>query len=309
MALINKKEPIVPKQYQDLDEAILAIHNEIEELAVTKLEPSFVRTGIDVSLQRIKDDLKQEIKKFHRIPEKFISDEMLLDYINKCERQRGKDYRIPTLGKFWFRNKHIEMVMQDHNAKRDQLNAIRKKVYDFIEMQESEDDNHDYQTDFSEDVCLYSLQSLVYSYWLNYVEPIAEFSLSGSTNRKFTTWLESNCSDDFVVTCWIALAKAQELIETRVEDEDDEQYQPLHCTPDQIQATTAWFEAEEIEAELDWHEDDLDKLETWLTNPTCHENKTFTDNTIHQIEFQKERIIELNEKLDNMKKLAVGYYE
>lgn len=286
----NKHEP---RKFVDLDEALLTISNEINELS--EKEAGFLRYKPSMTPKQLHDMLKGRIAQQHRMKRKLVTDAMVIECINATE----KSY---SLAKLIYRELVNFFAVSAHYKKVEETKAIQAKLDFFIKRQQDHEAGiegeygHDFETDFSHQVDMSTLHSMVLNAWFQNVHPIRKVS-----ETTFKEWVESPESDAFVVTCYIAICNAENFISTKTEDREE----TLHYTTRDIERYAAIRERSAIYDQIECSQERKDRYQELYEQA----EKGSEDQVLFELQVftHDEEIKRLQGRRDSLKELSGGW--
>ncbi|EQB0496068.1 hypothetical protein ACYAPA_003906 [Vibrio mimicus] len=288
----NKKKH-EPRKFVDLDEALLTISNEINDLS--EKEAGFLRYKPSMTPKQLHDMLKGRIAQQHRMKRKLVTDAMVIECINATE----KSY---SLAKLIYRELVNFFAVSAHDKKVEETKAIQAKIDFFIKRHQEHEAGiqgeygHDFETDFSHQVDMSTLHSMVLNAWFENVHPIRKVS-----EATFKEWVESPESDAFVVTCYIAICNAEKFISTKTEDQEE----TLHYTTRDIERYAAIRERGAIYDQIEYEQERKDRYQELYeqAGKGCEDQVLFE----LQVFTHDEEIKRLQERRDSLKELSGGW--
>lgn len=289
------KQKYEPRKFVDLDEALLTISTEINELS--EKESGFLCSKTNMTPKQLKDNLVSRLSSNHRMKPSLVTDDMIMYSINATESKH-------SLARIVFDGIQSFKLVHDHKAKLDQLQAIQGKFDFYLKRQDDAANDvegvhgkgHDFDTDFSQKVCMFTLHSMVYDGWIKNVYPIRKVS-----ETTFAEWLESPESDYFVVTCYIAICAAEKFISTKTEDQEE----TLHYTTRDIERYAAIRERGAIYDQIEYEKERKDSYQELYeqAGKGCEDQVLFE----LQVFTHDEEIKRLQERRDSLKELSGGW--
>ncbi|CAH6801291.1 hypothetical protein VCHA43P277_30417 [Vibrio chagasii] len=281
-----------PRKFVDLDEALLTISNEVNNLAEN--EAGFLRFKPSMTPKQLHDMLKGRIAQQHRMKRKLVTDAMVIECINATE----KNYSLAGL---IYRELVNFFAVSAHDKKVEETKAIQAKIDFFTKRQRDHEAGiegeygHDFDTNFSHQVDMNTLHSMVLNAWFENVHPIRKVS-----ETTFAEWLESNESDCFVVTCYIAICDAEKFISTKTEDQEE----TLHYTTRDIERYAAIRERGAIYDQIEYEQERKDRYQELYeqAGKGCEDQVLFE----LQVFTHDEEIKRLQDRRDSLKELSGG---
>ncbi|MFS1490795.1 hypothetical protein BCT96_005010 [Vibrio splendidus] len=286
----NKKNH-EPRKFENLDEALLTISNLSEKQA------GFLRSKTNMTPKQLKDNLVSRLSSNHRMKPSLVTDDMIMHSINATESKH-------SLARIVFDGIQSFKLVYDHKAKLDQLEAIQGKFDFYLKRQDDAANDvegvhgkgHDFDTDFSQKVCMFTLHSMVLTAWFENIHPIRKVS-----ETTFAEWLESPESDYFVVTCYIAICAAEDFISTKTEEQEE----TLHYTTGDIERYAAirecsglYYQIKYTQERKDRYQELYEQAETGSEDQVLFELQVFTHD---------EEIKRLQDRRDSLKELSGGF--
>lgn len=247
--------------------------------------------------KQLKDNLVSRLSSNHRIKPSLVTDDMIMHSVNATESKH-------SLARIVFDGIQSFKLVHDHKAKLDQLQAIQGKFDFYLKRQDDAANDvegvhgkgHDFDTDFSQKVCMFTLHSMVLTAWFENVHPIRKVS-----ETTLSEWLESPESDYFVVTCYIAICAAEDFISTKTEEQEE----TLHYTTGDIERYAAIRERSGLYDQIEYTQERKDRYhELYEQAETGSEDQVLFE---LQVFTHDEEIKRLQDRRDSLKELSGGF--